>query len=131
MVYGVRTRNIPSAGITTRDTLALTDTEIKKAKGGDKPYKMADGGNLYLLVNPSGGRLWRWAYRFEGRQKLMTFGKYPDVSLARVRERHSKQRAILADGIDPMAQKKALKTAIRDASENSCLAVSAQWVEHW
>ena len=103
----------------------------QKAKRGDKPYKMADGGNLYLLVNPSGGKLWRWAYHFEGRQKLMTFGKYPEVSLARVRERHAKQRAILADGIDPMARMKALKTATKDATENSFSAVAALWVEHW
>ena len=111
--------------------MSLTDTEIKKAKPGDKPYKMADGGRLYLLVNPSGGKLWRWAYNFEGKQKLMAFGKYPEVSLSRARERHAKQRAILADGIDPMAQKKTLKTATRVASENSFGAVAALWVEHW
>lgn len=67
----------------------LTDTEIKRAKGADKPLKLADGGNLYLWVTRSGGKLWRWAYRFDGKQKLMTFGKYPDVSLARARERHA------------------------------------------
>ena len=111
--------------------MALTDTEIKRAKPASEPYRMADGGNLFLLVTPSGGKLWRWAYRFEGKQKLMTFGKYPDVSLARARERHAQQRKLLAEGIDPMAQKKAEKTAVRLATENSFKSVADRWLEHW
>ena len=91
---------------------------------------MADSGNLYLWVTPSGGKLWRWAYRFEGKKKLMTFGKYPDVSLARARERHAQQRSVLAEGIDPMAQKKAVNTAVRVAIETSFATVAAQWLEH-
>ncbi len=111
--------------------MALTDTEIKRAKPADVPYRMADSGNLFLWVTPSGGKLWRWAYRFEGKQKLMTFGKYPDVSLARVRERHAEQRSILAEGMDPMAKKKAEKTAVRLATENSFATVAGKWLEHW
>ena len=57
--------------------MALTDIQIKKAKTATKPYQMSDGGGLYLWVTPSGGKLWRWSYRHEGKQKLMTFGKYP------------------------------------------------------
>ena len=111
--------------------MALTDTEIKRAKPANEPYRMADTGNLYLWVTPSGGKLWRWAYRFESKQKLMTFGRYPDVSLARARERHSRQRSILAEGIDPMAQKKAEKRAVRLATENSFASVAGRWLEHW
>jgi hypothetical protein len=111
--------------------MALTDTEIKRARPSDESYRMADSGNLYLWVTPSGGKLWRWAYRFEGKQKLMTFGKYPDVSLARARERHAQQRSILAEGIDPMAQKKAEKTAVRIAAENSFATVAGKWLGHW
>lgn len=111
--------------------MALTDTEVKRAKGADKPYKMADGGNLYLWVTPSGGKLWRWAYRFDGKQKLMTFGKYPDVSLARARERHAQQRELLSEGLDPMEQKKVVKTAARVATENSFASVAGRWIEHW
>jgi len=111
--------------------VALTDTEVKRAKGADKPYKMADGGNLYLWVTPSGGKLWRWAYRFDGKQKLMTFGKYPDVSLARARERHAQQRELLSEGLDPMEQKKVVKTAARVATENSFASVAGRWIEHW
>ncbi len=63
--------------------MPLTDTGIRKAKLKETPYKLSDSGGLYLWVTPSGGRLWRWAYRYEGKQKLMTFGRYPDVSLMR------------------------------------------------
>lgn len=111
--------------------MALTDTEIKRARPADESYRLADAGNLFLWVTPSGGKHWRWAYRFKGKQKLMTFGKYPDVSLARARERHAQQRSILAEGIDPMAQKKAEKTAVRLATENSFASVATLWLEHW
>jgi hypothetical protein len=96
--------------------MPLTDIEVKRAKGRGKPYKMSDGGNLYLWVTPSGGKLWRWAYRHEGKEKLMSLGKYPDVSLARARERHGEGRKLLAEGIDPMAQRKAEKMAEQAAN---------------
>ena len=76
--------------------MALTDIKVRKATARDKAYKMSDGGGLFLWVTPSGGKLWRWAYRFEGKQKLMAFGNYPDVSLAMARERHAAERAVLA-----------------------------------
>lgn len=109
----------------------LTATEVKRAKGADKPFRMADGGNLYLWVTPSGGKLWRWAYRFGGKQKLMTLGKYPDVSVARARERHAAQRSLLSEGIAPMVQKRIVKTAERAATENSFASVAGRWIEHW
>jgi hypothetical protein len=59
--------------------MALSDLEIKRTKTKDKPYKLSDGGNMYLWVTPAGGKLWRWAFRYEGKAKLMTFGRYPDV----------------------------------------------------
>ena len=66
--------------------MALTDTEIRKAKAKSKTYRMSDGGGLYLFLPPSGGKLWRWKYRFEGREKLMSFGSYPDTSLSVARD---------------------------------------------
>jgi hypothetical protein len=99
--------------------MALTDTEIKKSKPREKAYSMGDGGSLYLWVTPSGGRLWRWSYRFIGKEKLMSLGKYPDVSLAQARERHSEARKLFASGVDPMAQRKAEKNAEKAAVENS------------
>jgi hypothetical protein len=59
--------------------MALSDLEIKRTKTKDKHYKLSDGGNMYLSVTPAGGKLWRWAFRYEGKAKLMTFGRYPDV----------------------------------------------------
>ncbi len=113
------------------DVAGLTDTEIKRAKAAERAYSMGDGGGLYLWVKPTGGKLWRWSYRFEGKEKLMSFGKYPDVSLAQARERHSEARKLLATGVDPMAQRKAEKTAEKAAVENSFQSIAACWLEHW
>jgi hypothetical protein len=117
---------IPNGG-----QMALTDVEIRRAKAREKAYRMSDGGGMYLWVTPAGGKLWRWAYAYEGKEKLMSLGKYPEVSLAMVRERHGQARRLLATGIDPMAQRKAEKTAERVAGENSFASVSARWLEHW
>jgi hypothetical protein len=65
---------------------------------------------MYLWVTPAGGKLWRWAYLCERKEKLMSFGGYPDILLARARERHREARRLLAGGIDSMAQRKADKT---------------------
>ncbi len=92
---------------------------------------MNDGEGLYLWVTPSGGKLWRWGYRFEGKEKLMSHGKCPDVSLALARERHSEGRKLLTTGVDPMARRKAEETAAHVASENSFAGVATNWVEHW
>jgi integrase len=111
--------------------MALADTGIKKAKPKQRPYSMSDGGGLYLWVTPAGGKLWRWSYRYERKEKLMSLGKYPDVSLGQARERHSEARRLLAEGVDPMAQRKAAKTAEKAAVENSFQSITTQWLEHW
>lgn len=107
--------------------MALTDTEIRKAKAKDSAYRMSDGGGLYIWITPAGGKLWRWKYRFERREKLMTFGSYPDVSLSLARERHAAARKLLASGTDPMAERKAEKAA----AENSFQSVARLWLAHW
>lgn len=111
--------------------MALTDTEIKKAKPKEKAYRMSDSGGMYLWVTPSGGKLWRWAYRFECKEKLMSLGKYPAVSLALARERHSAARKLLATGTDPMALRRVEKTAQQAANENSFASIATLWMEHW
>ncbi|MFC7291720.1 tyrosine-type recombinase/integrase [Hirschia litorea] len=85
--------------------MPLNDLQIKKLRATDKQLKKADGGGLYLEVNPKGSKLWRMAYRFEGKQKLLSFGKYPEVSLAKAREKRFEAKTLLADGIDPQAKK--------------------------
>jgi integrase len=111
--------------------MELTDIAVRKLKAKHKPYKVSDGGGLFVWVTPSSGKLWRWSYRFKGKQKLMTFGKYPDVPLALARERHSEGRRTLAAGVDPMAKRKADKVAEQIASENSFAQVATRWLEHW
>jgi len=111
--------------------MALTDTEIKRAKVTEKAYSLNDAGGLYLWITPDGGKLWRWAYRFNRKEKLMSLGKYPAVSLALARERHGEARQLLASGVDPMAQRKAGRTEEKIASENSFQSVAALWLEHW
>ena len=87
--------------------MGLTIKEIEGAKPTDKPYKLADGGGLCLLVPPSGAKLWRWRYRVDGKEKMMALGEYPVVTLKEARERHSDARKALANGVDPMAERKA------------------------
>jgi integrase len=111
--------------------LALTDTTARKTKPAEKPYKLADGGGLYLAVMPEGGKLWRWKYRFGGREKLMAIGKYPHVSLAQARELHAEARRMLAAGIDPMARRKAERNAEREQVENAFETIANRWIDHW
>ena len=84
--------------------MKLTEAKVKNAKPGDRRLKIADGSGLYLLVTPEGGKLWRWKYRFDGKEKTMTFGAYPEVTLAEVRELHADARKLLRSGVDPMEQ---------------------------
>lgn len=111
--------------------MALTDTAIRRSNPQEKPYKLTDGKGLFLLVNPSGGKLWRWKYRFGGKEKLMTLGAYPDVTLAAARARHAEARGILAAGSDPMAERKAMSEAVSAENENRFCEIAALWLEHW
>jgi hypothetical protein len=86
----------------------LTETEVRAIKPVRYAGKVSDGGGLYLLVTPKGGRCWRYAYRFAQKQKTLALGIYPDVSLERARSRHEFARNLLAHGLDPSALKAAL-----------------------
>jgi integrase len=114
-----------------RPDLALTDTQVRKAKPGTKPFKLSDAGGLYLAVMPTGGKLWRWKYRFEGKEKLMSLGSYPEISLAAAREAHVEGRKLLSRSVDPMARKRAVKEAAGVESRTSFTAIASQWMEHW
>jgi len=80
--------------------MALTDVAIKNAKPRVKPYKMGDAGGLFLLVQPSGGKLWRLKYRVDGREKKLGIGTYPEISLAEARKRRDDARELIAAGKD-------------------------------
>jgi hypothetical protein len=81
--------------------MALSDTTLRCLKAGPKDVKKSDGRGLYLLVKTSGGRLWRWNYSFDGKQKTLALGSYPDVSLRDARDRCDAARKLLAQGIAP------------------------------
>ncbi|TCJ16089.1 DUF4102 domain-containing protein [Parasulfuritortus cantonensis] len=114
--------------------MALTDVAVKKAKPADKPYKLADEKGMYLLVSPS-GKYWRMDYRHTEKRKTLALGVYPDITLAEARERRDEARKKLANGIDPMAEKKAVKRSRIEAAESSFEAVAREWyqkqVTHW
>jgi integrase len=92
----------------------LTETAIKAAKPREKPYKESDARGLYLLIAPTGARLWRLKYRHGGVEKLLALGAWPDVSLKRAREKRDDARKLIADGIDPAARRKAERMAAVD-----------------
>lgn len=88
------------------DKAVLTDAKVKNAKPAARPYKLSDGGWLYLLVTPSKTKLWRMAYRHNGREKLLSLGAYPEMSLKGAREKRDAAKAKLREGIDPGEAKK-------------------------
>lgn len=109
--------------------MPLTDTAIRALSHGEKPIKKADEKGLFLLLQPSGGKLWRFKYRFEGKEKKLSLGRYPDVSLKEARKRRDVARETLANGIDPAEEKKqeALEAA-RNAA-NTFEAVGNEYLE--
>ena len=100
-------------------TNTLKDAQIKAAKPADKPYKMFDGGGLFLFVAPSGNKTWRIAYRLNGKPQTKALGPYPEVSLSEAREKRDALKATLRDGGDPMAERKARRKGktLKEATE--------------
>lgn len=91
--------------------MLINDTVIRNTKPAEKPRKLFDGGGLFLLVQPNGSRWWRLKYRFDGVEKTLSLGVYPEVSLKQARERREAFRKQIADGIDPSTVRKAEKRA--------------------
>lgn len=105
----------------------LTDTEIRKAKSADKPRKLSDGGGLYLHITPTGSKLWRMKYRFNDKENLLSFGPYPEVTLAAARQKRDDAKAVLREGRDPsVARKERAAAAIFD-SGTTFEAVAREW----
>ena len=102
----------------------LTDTKVRTIKPAEKPKKLFDGGGLFLLVTPTGGKLWRLKYRFGGIEKLLALGAYPQTSLADARQKRDQARALMLNGVDPRDIKKAQKAA--GAQENETFEVIAR-----
>src|SRR3954464_15506350 len=99
--------------------MPLSDAACRSAKPADNLYKISDAGGLYLLVEKNGSRLWRQAYRFDGKQRLIALGSYPAVSLADARIARDANKGHLARGVDPSAQRKLDRGAARIARTNT------------
>lgn len=107
--------------------MALTDKACKNAKPADKDWKLPDEKGLFLLVKTSGFRSWRWKYRFGGKEKLLTFGGYPEVTLAQARQRRDEARALLATGVDPSEEKKRRKAEAAAPVLDSFEQIARAW----
>jgi integrase len=109
--------------------MALSDTACRAAKGRETEYKLSDGGGLYLLVKPSGTRLWNQAYRFSGKQKKLSHGSYPTVSLAEARRLRDEARKLLASGVDPGANKKLAKLTAVISATNTFGGIAEEYLQ--
>ena len=105
----------------------LSETQVRNAKSTTKEYKLFDGGGLFLLVTPSGGKLWNLKYRFCDNERRLSLGAYPETSLSDARQRRFEARKHLSDGIDPGAIKKAKKAALTHGGENSFEVIAREW----
>ena len=111
--------------------MKLSDIAIRRAKPGDKPIKLNDGNGLFLSVQPNGARWWRLRYHFARKEKMLSLGTYPEISLKEARERREEARKLLANGIDPSEHRKATRLAQELASCATFEAVARQWdAEH-
>tara|TARA_R110002126_G_scaffold213048_4_gene359587 strand:+ start:8188 stop:9378 length:1191 start_codon:yes stop_codon:yes gene_type:complete len=108
--------------------MALTDRQIVNLKPTDKPRKVSDGGGLHLFVSPSGGKLWRLAYRYSGKQKLLSFGPYPIVGLADARAKREAAKKLLASDVDPAHSQKLEKQSKADSSVNTFEALADEFL---
>jgi integrase len=105
----------------------LTDIQPRNAKPKEKPYKLSDGGGLYLLIKPDGAKYWRMGYRFQGKEKLLAFGKYPEVTLAEARQKRLEARKLLNEGVDPSFEKKERTLAQAQRAANTFEKISREW----
>src|SRR5690606_14309081 len=109
--------------------MALTATAVRNAKARAKPYKLGDSLGLFLLVQPSGGKLWRMKYRVDGREKKLGLGTYPDVSLAEARKRRDQAREQIAAGKDPSREKQQARHLAKVAAANTFGGVAQEFID--
>lgn len=105
----------------------LRDIQVRQAKPKDKAYKLFDGGGLFLMVTKAGTRLWRYKYRYNGKENTYSIGRYPQISLQEARMRHLKVRQMLADGIDPNTNKRRQRFTSYTEQGNTFQVVAEDW----
>lgn len=107
--------------------MTLTATAVRNVKPKTKSFKLTDGKGMYLLVNPNGSKYWRQKYRFHGKEKLLSLGVYPDISLSNAREKRDSARKLLLDGIDPNIFKQTLKRTTEESDSNTFEITARKW----
>lgn len=107
--------------------MALTDKTIRNYKPSDKTYKRYDEAGLFIQVTPAGGKWWRFKYRFDGKEKLLSLGTYPDVTLKAAREKRDEARKLLAEGVDPAENRKAVNQSKQSNAANTFEVLSREW----
>ncbi|ARU32817.1 integrase [Sulfuriferula sp. AH1] len=107
--------------------MTLTAVKVSKTKATDKPQKLSDGGGLYLLIHPNGGKYWRLDYRFDGKRKTLALGVYPDVVLVEARERREEARKQIKNGVDPCGTKKAARQTTIAEVTNSFKSIALEY----
>jgi Arm DNA-binding domain len=105
----------------------LTEDQVARAKAQARHYKITDSGGLYLFVYSSGGKAWRYDYVLDGRKETVTFGQYPNLSLARARELHAEARGLVARGESPARAKARIRRAEREAARAAREARTREW----
>jgi hypothetical protein len=108
--------------------MPLSDTAIRNAKPANVSYKMPDERGMYLFVMKTGGKSFRFDYSYLGKRQTLTLGTYPDVSLAKAREARDSARKLLADGINPSEERKAVKASKEGSAANSFEVIAREWV---
>lgn len=109
--------------------MALKDLEIRRLSARQRPYKVADERGLFLLVQPSGAKLWKMKYRFHGYERKLGFGRYPEVSLSKARQRRDEARQMLADGLDPMTVKRQAEAEAKISAASTFKEVAEEYIE--
>lgn len=105
----------------------LTDAQIRKTKPADKAFKLADGGGLHILVSPSGAKLWRLKYRFDGKEKLLSIGSFPAIGIVDARKARDDAKALLREHRDPAVEKKLKKITAAGSNANTFELVAREW----
>lgn len=108
--------------------MPLTDTAIRAAKPSEKPVKLSDDRGLFLLIQPSGGKLWRLKYRIAGKENKLSIGRYPDVGLKEARERCTEARKLIASGIDPSEKKRTDRLEATTKAANTFKVVADEYI---
>lgn len=106
----------------------LSDAKVRSAKPGAKPYKLYDGGGLFLLVQPNGSRYWRLKYRIAAKEKLLAIGVYPDVSLSEARAKALGARGLIRDGVDPVVERRRHRAGEAASSAEIFQAIAEEWI---